>query len=83
LIAKTEIYRAYEFGKYTKALEATALYTVGKEWVTVHDSHVRTTHTKNSADGVIHIDQAFSGTGDIVAPASDFGCRCSIAYTYT
>lgn len=54
---------------------------VMKYWSTVNDNRVTPTHTQNQNNGWIMLDEAFTGTGDKIAPASDNPrCRCAIEY---
>lgn len=77
LIATTEMGRAYWYGNYIPMRQAADLWeTVVKSWSTVGDNKVRETHYQNERDGEIGIDQAFSWTGDMIAPSSDLNCRC-------
>jgi hypothetical protein len=85
LIAVTEVWRAYEFGKFQpmKDLQNKG-YIVLKKWETVRDDRVRKSHTQNQRDGYIPLDIAFSWTGDLYAPAKNkdpFRCRCSTIYS--
>lgn len=84
LIAITEIGRAYEFGNWLpmKDLERQGA-TVMKEWITAGDEKVRPSHTQNARDGLIPLNQLFSGTRDLYAPAKNrdpFRCRCATWY---
>lgn len=84
LIAVTEIGRAYEYGNWLpmKDLETQGA-TVLKEWITVWDDKVRETHRQNERDGFIPLNQKFSGTNDLYAPAKNidpFRCRCATGY---
>ena len=77
LIAQQETSHAYEYGK-SDQFDAYARFmrTTGwKKSKTQHDSNVRYTHSLNEIDGWIPNDQAFSGTGTMMAPHG-FNCRC-------
>lgn len=84
LIAVREARSAYEQGK---AIPVTDLQNkfpdvvVQKYWQTVNDNRVTVPHAQNQADGWIAQAQAFSGTGDQIAPGSDNPrCRCVTSY---
>ena len=48
-----------------------------KEWQAKKDMKTRPTHAQNESDGMIPLDQPFSGTGDEYAPSQEFRCRCT------
>lgn len=82
LIAINQVGKAYQFGEYLpmKAL-SDEWYDVQKKWSTVHDGKVTPTHTQNEGDGWVPLDHKFSGTGDLLPPASDHPrCRCALLY---
>lgn len=82
IIAIHEVGTAYQYGEYLpmKELKNNG-EKVRKYWSTVHDDKVTATHTQNEGDGWVALDHHFSGTGDLLAPASDNPrCRCAILY---
>lgn len=84
LIAVTEIWRAYEFWNWLPMKDIQdQWWTVLKEWITAWDDKVRASHNANSSDWFIPLDQRFSWTGDLYAPAKrvdPFRCRCATWY---
>lgn len=84
LIGITEIGRAYEFGNWLpmKDIERQG-GTVMKRWITAWDDKVRASHRANWLDWWIALDQNFSWTWDLYAPAKKvepFRCRCATIY---
>lgn len=79
MIASHEVGTAYEYGNFVPMLDAKARGLKSeKAWLTVGDDRVTPTHTENQDDGWIDIEEAFSGTGDQMPPASDNPrCRCT------
>lgn len=82
LIAVNQMRKAYQYGEYLPMKYAQDEgYEVEKYWATVNDDRVTQTHRQNQSDGYIHLDDKFSGTGDLLAPGSDNPrCRCAVIY---
>lgn len=82
LIAINQIGKAFQYGNFVWMKEYyDAWYVVLKYWSTVNDNRVTRTHTVNQNDGWIFQDKTFSGTDDIMPPASDNPrCRCALIY---
>lgn len=85
MIAVNEIGNAYEEGNLIVMREVqNEGYAVQKFWSTVGDDRVTPSHTDNEGDGWIGIDETFSGTGDLRAPASDNPrCRCTLLWRFS
>ncbi len=85
LIAITEVGKA--FGESQQMTARSISNATGrqifKRWITVGDDKVRATHARNASLGWVDINQAFEGTGDAIAPSSDFRCRCTMAHSFT
>ena len=80
LIAKTEIWRAYEKGNEIPMRQLKNKWEyVLKKWISAEDFKVRPTHTQNASDWYIELDIPFSWTHSHIAPEW-FWCRCSTAY---
>ena len=74
LIARTETANALS----TSSLDAMEDMGIdGKEWVTAGDDRVSDECSGNEAEGVIPVDQSFSG--GVMAPPQHPDCRCTIA----
>lgn len=82
LIAINQVGKAYQFGEYGTMQELwNEWYLVMKYWSTVNDNWVTKTHTRNQNNGWIYLPDTFSGTGDLMPPASDNPrCRCANRY---
>lgn len=81
LIATTEMGRAYEYWNYIPMKQADEQWEiVMKAWSTVWDENVREEHQQNEDDWRIAMDEEFSWTGELIAPSSDFNCRCTTLY---
>ncbi len=74
LIARTETANALS----TASLDSMADMGIdGKEWVTAGDANVSEDCEANEAEGVIPVNQAFSG--GVMAPPQHPDCRCSVS----
>lgn len=82
MIAVNEVGTAYETGNFAPIQDAVDQgIGMEKSWSTVGDGKVTPSHTENANDGWIDIDKTFTGTGDLIAPASDNPrCRCTTLY---
>lgn len=82
LIAINQIGKAFQYGNFVGMKEYyDAGYLTLKEWSTVGDNRVTKTHTQNQSDWYRELNEVFSGTGDLMPPASDNPrCRCSLVY---
>ena len=78
-IAVTELRNAYEYWRYRNIQELEKQDVYEKYWSTARDDKVRPTHRQNEADGRININQRFSWTWSLIAPAPP-RCRCSVIY---
>lgn len=82
LIAINQIGKAFQYGNFVGMKEYhDAGYLTLKEWSTVGDNRVTKTHTQNQSDWYRELNEVFSGTGDLIPPASDNPrCRCALLY---
>lgn len=89
-IARTESAGAMSQGSWDQAQDMGDLYQ-SKEWLAFEDNVTRTTHRLCASQGVIPINQAFDGRGQMSPPmmypldpngsaANVINCRCVLAY---
>ncbi len=83
MISIRELWNAYEFWKYQpmEEFKARTGRQVMKRWQTVNDDRVTPSHMDNQRQWRILLNEAFAGTWDQLAPASNNPrCRCTTLY---